>query len=126
VGERLQSESDLRIESEVVAYGVIEGDLLPPDVAINLLYTLVPLADIYASMVASALYDMLKAAASRQGRPRMEATFYVATVDEEGRILREVRGQTDDREIIKDLIQQVGGDPPAPSERPWWRRMFGG
>jgi len=116
VAERLRSESDLRIESDVVAYGYIEGGLIPPDVAINLLYSLVPLADIYANMLASALYDILKAAASRQGRAHSEATFYVASVDEEGRVLREVSGRTGDREIIKDLIQQVGENATRSSD----------
>jgi hypothetical protein len=46
VGERLRSESELRIESEVAAYAHVEGWVPPPDVAINILYSLVPLADI--------------------------------------------------------------------------------
>jgi hypothetical protein len=40
----------------------------------------------------------------------------VARVDEQGRVLREVRGRTGDREIIKDLIRQASGDAPNSSD----------
>ncbi len=105
---RLRAETDLRVRSDVAAYAGVEGGPLPPDVVLYVLYTLFPLRDIYAGMLSSILWDTAKAAFSRQGRGDSEATFSVLKVDEEGRILREVRGQTSDPEIIKELIRQAG------------------
>jgi hypothetical protein len=116
LGDRLRSELDLRVESAVVAATVEPGFPLPPDVVIKMLYTLVPLADIYANVLATYIYDTLRAACSRRGRGDSEATFLVSKVDEEGRTLRKVRGRTSDPEIIKDLIRQVGEDTPANQE----------
>jgi hypothetical protein len=113
LGDRLRFELELRVESVVVAGYWQPGIPLPPDVTINILYTLVPLADIYASVLANALYDTLRGAASRRGGGDSEATFLVSKVDEEGRILREVRGRTRDPEIIKDLIRQASEDDEA-------------
>lgn len=107
LAEHLRSETDLQVNSDVAAYSGVEGGPLPPDVAIYILYTLAPLADVYANVLSSALWDAAKAAFARQGRGDSEATFSVLKVDEEGRILREVRGQTSDSEIIKDLIHQA-------------------
>ena len=110
LAERLHAETDLRVKSHLASYASIEG-FPPPDVVLNILYTLAPLlADVYLNVVSSALYDAMKAAFSRQGKPDSEATFYLARRDDVGNVVREVRGQTSDREIIKGLIRQASED----------------
>jgi hypothetical protein len=52
----------------------------------------------------------MKAALSRRGKADSEATFYISSRDADGNVLREVRGQTSDREIIKDLIRRARED----------------
>lgn len=107
LAEQLRAETGLRIESDVAAYAGVEGGPLPPDVALYILHTLFPLADVYANVLASVIVDKVKSAFGRQGKTGTQATFSVMKLDDEGRILREVRGETDDPEIIKDLIRQA-------------------
>jgi hypothetical protein len=108
--EHLRAETDLRIESHNFASDTAPGGALPPDVVIHL-YTLAPLLrDVYLNVLSSALYDAMRAALSRRGIADSEATFYIAMMDEDENVLREVRGQTSDREVIKDLLRQAGGD----------------
>jgi len=107
LAERLHAETDLRVKSHLASYASIEA----PDVVLNIIYTLAPLlTDVYLNVVSSALYDAMKAAFSRQGKPDSEATFYIARRDDVGNVVREVRGQTSDREIIKELIRQANED----------------
>jgi len=107
LAERLHAETDLRVKSHLASYASIEA----PDVVLNIIYTLAPLlTDVYLNVVSSALYDAMKAAFSRQGKPDSEATFYLARRDDVGNVVREVRGQTSDREIIKELIRQANED----------------
>ena len=107
VAERLRAGTDLRVESEVAAYAGVEGGPAPPDLAIYILYTLVPVADIYANVLATVLVDAVKTAFSRQGKSASQATYSLLKVDEEGRILRDFRVETDDPELIRDLIRQM-------------------
>ena len=107
LAERLHAETDLRVKSHLASYASIEA----PDVVLNIIYTLAPLlTDVYLNVVSSALYDAMKAAFSRQGKPDSEAKFYLARRDDVGNVVREVRGQTSDREIIKELIRQANED----------------
>jgi len=107
LAERLHAETDLRVKSHLASYASIEA----PDVVLNIIYTLAPLlTDVYLNVVSSALYDAMKAAFSRQGKPDSEATFYIARRDDVGNVVREVRGQTSDREIIKELIRPANED----------------
>ena len=106
--EYLRAETDLRVKSHNFAADTAPGGTLPTDVVIHL-YTLAPiLRDVYLNVLSSALYDVIRAALSRRGRADSEATFYIAMMDEDENVLREVRGQTSDREVIKDLIRQAG------------------
>jgi len=113
LAEQLSTETDLRIESDVAAYAGVEGGPLPPDVALYILHSLFPIADVYANVLASVIADKVKSAFGRQGKIGTQATFSVMKLDDEGRILREVRGETDDPEIIKDLIQQANKEDQA-------------
>ena len=65
LAKQLRAETDLRIETDVPAYAGVEGGPLPPDVMIYILHTLIPVADIYASVLASAIWDRVKAALAR-------------------------------------------------------------
>jgi hypothetical protein len=106
--ERLRAETELRIDSHIFAAYTAPGGTPSPDLAIYLLYTIAPLlTDVYLNVLSSALYDAAKAAFARQGNADSEATFYISTMDDDGNVLREVRGKTSDREIIKDLIRQA-------------------
>ena len=111
LGEQLRAETDLRINSGTWAASTAPGGGPQPDVLIFLLYTVAPLlTDVYLNVLSSALYDAMRAAFSRRGRPDSEATFYISTRDDDGNVLREVTGQTSDREIIKDLIRRASED----------------
>jgi hypothetical protein len=108
LGEQLRAETDLRIKSGTWAAATAPGGAPPTDVLIYLLYTVAPLlTDVYLNVLSSALWDTMKAAFLRQQKENSEATFSIVKMDEEGRTLRTVRGRTDDREIIKDLIRQA-------------------
>jgi len=104
--ERLRAETGLRVESELFDF-YSEGSPVIPEVIVTVLYTLFPLGDIYAGLISSMLWDAAKTAHARLGREGSEATFYIRKVDEEGRILKAVGGQTRDPEIIKDLIRRA-------------------
>jgi hypothetical protein len=110
LAERLRAETDLRIESDVAAYAGVEGGPLPPDVVIYILYTLVPVADIYANVLASAIWDRVKAALARQGKDGSGVTFSLVEMDDDGNMRREVSGETRDPEAIKELIRQFDRD----------------
>jgi hypothetical protein len=105
LAEQLSTETDLRIESDVAAYAGIEGGPLPPDVAIYILYTLVPVADIYANVLASAIWDRVRSAFVRQGKDPSGVTFSMVEMDDDGNLRREIRGETADPEAIKELIR---------------------
>ena len=108
LGEQLRAETDLRIKSGTWAASTAPGGPPPPDALIYLLYTIAPLlTDVYLNVLSSALWDTMKAAFLRQRKEDSEATFTIVKMDENGRTLRTVRGRTDDREIIKDLIRQA-------------------
>lgn len=110
LAEQLSTETDLRIESDVAAYGGIEGGPLPPDVAIYILHTLIPVADVYANVLASAIWDRVKAALVRQGKDDSGVTFSLVETDDDGNMRRELRGETRDPEAIRELIRQFGKD----------------
>lgn len=105
--DRLRSESDLRVRSDVAAYATVDGSL-PPDVVLNILYTLVPVADLYAGLLASALWDAAKAALKRHNKTHSEVSFSVLKRGADGQILGEVSGHTSDPDTIKQLIRQIG------------------
>jgi hypothetical protein len=103
---RVRAETGLRVEGDLFDY-YSEGSAFPPEVILNIVYTLFPLGDLYAAMLSSMLWDAAKAAHSRHGRGDSEATFVVRKVDQDGRILKAVGGRTSDPEIIKDLIRRA-------------------
>ena len=110
LAESLRAETDLRVESGLFDF-YSEGDPFPPEVVIGILYTLFPLKEIYANVLASMLWEKAKEGRARlrarhQG-VRSEASFMVRKVDEDGRTLKVVRGRTDDPEIIKDMIRRA-------------------
>jgi hypothetical protein len=106
LAESLRAETGLRVESGLFDY-YSEGDPFPPGVILAILYTLFPLKEIYANMLASMLLDKAKAARARIPGMRSGAVFVVRKVDEDGRTLKEVRGLTTDPEIIKDMIRRA-------------------
>lgn len=106
LAESLRAETGLRVESGLFDY-YSEGDSFPPEVILGILYTLFPLKEIYAGVLAAMLWDKAKAAHTRLQGGRSEASFVVRKVDEDGRILKEVRGVTSDPEIIKDMISRA-------------------
>jgi hypothetical protein len=106
----LRAETDLRVQSEVAAFTGVEGGPPPPDVVIWILYTLLPLRDIYAGMLSSIIWDATKPAFSRQGKEVSEATFSLVKTNEEGHVLGEVSGKTSDPEMIKELIRRMSDE----------------
>ena len=108
--EQLRTETDLRIESDVAAYAGVEGGPLPPDVALYFLHTLIPVADMYANVLASVIWDRVKSALARQGKDESGVTFSLVETDDDGSIRRELSGETRNSEAIKELIRQFGRD----------------
>lgn len=106
LAERLRADTELRVESDLFDY-YSEGDPFTPEVILSIVYTLLLLQDIYANVLSSMLWEAAKAANERLGRGGSRATFFVRKVDEDGRVLKEVRGLTTDPEIIKDMIRRA-------------------
>ena len=106
LAESLRAETDLRVESGLFDY-YSEGTPFPPDAILGILYTLFPLQDIYAGVLSSMLWDKAKAALAKRQGGRSNASFVVRKLDEDGRTLKEVRGVTNDPEIIKDMIRRA-------------------
>jgi hypothetical protein len=111
LAESLRADTDLRVESGLFDY-YSEGDPFPPEVILAILYTLFPLKDIYANVLASMVWDKVKAARTRIPGMRSEAVFVVRKVDDNGRKIRDVRGFTNDPEIIKELIRRADEEGP--------------
>ena len=122
--EKLRDKTDLRVAVGVEPY-YSEGGPFPPDVILNILYTLVPLGDLYAGIVSSMLSDAVKAALLRRGSGQSKVTFSMSKVDEEGRVLHAVVGRTSDPEIIKELIRQVSEDESGPTFEELFRQVYG-
>ena len=106
LAERLRAETDLRVESGLFTF-YSEGSPFPPEVIVSILYTLFPLQNIYANLLASMIWDKVKAAHAKSRSGRSEATFIFHKVDEDGRSMKQVMGQTSDPEIIKDMIRRA-------------------
>ena len=118
IAERLRTETNLQADSNVVFYPARAGffplEFLTPDVAIYILHTLFPLANIYADVLASAIWDQVKASFARdedwdEDEPGY-TSFHLVEVDDDGNTRRELRGETRDPEAIKELIRQFGRD----------------
>jgi hypothetical protein len=77
---------------------------------IYILHTLIPVADIYANVLASAIWDRVKATLARQGKDESGVTFHLVETDDDGSIRRELSGETRNPEAIKKLICQFGRD----------------
>ena len=107
MAESLRDKTDLRVQSGLFDHHA-EGDPFPPDVIVSILYTLFPLQEIYAGVLAEMLWDKVKVKVARTGvQGHSEATFMVLKVDEDGRTLKKVGGWTSDPEIIKDMIRRA-------------------
>lgn len=110
LAEQLSTETDLRIESDVAAYAGVAGEPPPPDVMLYILHSLIPVADIYANVLASAIWDRVKAALERQGKDDSGVTFSLVEMDDDGNMRRKISGETRDPEAIKELIRQFGNN----------------
>jgi hypothetical protein len=107
LAEGLRAETGFRVESGLFDY-YSEGTPYPPEVILEIIYTLFPLKDIYVNMLSSMLWDKVKAAKARLPREYpSEASFFVRKVDEDGRTIKQVAGVTSDPEIIKDMIRRT-------------------
>lgn len=106
IREQLRSQVELRVQSEISAYGTVDGGIIP-DVFIQVVQDVLPLTQIYINILSSALYDLLTAARSRQGRGGSEGVFEAWATDSHGEPTIRARVVTDDPEIIKDLFRQV-------------------
>ncbi len=109
IAERLRAETDLQADSDVLAYAGTPGEPPPPDVVLYLLHTLIPVADIYANVLASAICDRVRSAFGRRGRDD-GVTFRLVEADDDENPRRELRGETRNPEAIAELIRQFGKD----------------
>ena len=107
IRDQLQPQIGVRVQSEVVAYATVGGDLPPPDVFLQIVQDVLPLSQIYINIISSALYDLLTAAHSRQGRGDSEGVFEAWATDSNGNPTARARIVTDDPEVIKDLFRQI-------------------
>lgn len=112
IAERLRSQTELWFKSEVAAYASVAGEPPPPDVFIHILRDVLPLTPIYINILSSALYDLLKAARSRQGRADSEGVFEAWATDNNGEPVARARVVTNDPEVIKDLFREVNESAP--------------
>jgi hypothetical protein len=109
LAERLRTEMALRIESDLFDHYSEGAQVAAPEVILSILYTLLPLREIYVNILSSMLWEAAKSANERHGRGSSRARFVVRKVDEDGRTItiKEVSGLTTDPEIIKDLIRRA-------------------
>ncbi len=106
--ERL--ETRFRVESELLAYTYVPtpGELPPPEVFVQLLDYVLPLRDVALNLVCSALYDLLKAYAAREGRENVKVIYEVQAVDEDKNPMHHrVQAEVSDLDDIERLIRLV-------------------
>jgi hypothetical protein len=106
--ERL--ETRFRVESDLVAYAYVPspGELPPPEVFVQVLNSVLPLRDVALSLFSAALYDLLKAYASREGREDVKVTYEVEAIDEdENPMHHRVLAEVSDLDDIERLIKMV-------------------
>ncbi len=78
---------------------------------IYVLHTLIPIADVYANVLASAIWDRIKAALARRDRDEPTApSVTVVEVEEDGSFRRELRIEGQDPETIREAMRQFGED----------------
>lgn len=108
-----RSEPEFSLNAHVVAYSVPPGGY-PPDVAVELMVSMLPLADIYVGLLSSAIYDLLKTFATNTGEPETEAILQISILDEDGNEARTFTGKTTDPEIaerwLRILSEEARGD----------------
>ena len=107
IRDQLQPQIGVRVQSEVVAYATVGGDLPPPDVFLQIVQDVLPLSQIYINIISPALYDLLTATHSRQGRGASEGVFEAWATDSNGNRTARARVVTDDRGGMKDLFAQL-------------------
>lgn len=109
--ERLRSETNLRVDGGLFTF-YSEGSPVIPDVVVQILYTLFPLQDVYTNLLAAMIWDKVKAVSTGIRRGGTKVSFVFEKVDEDGRSLKRVMGQTDNPELIKDMIRRAseGGE----------------
>jgi hypothetical protein len=122
IDERIRTETGLSVDSKVEHY-YSEGSPVIPEVVVYVLAATLPLGDIYANVLASVLWDAVKAASTRQGRKDSKTTFTFSKIDKEGRVLHAVSGRTDDPEVIKELIHAMTENKSGPSLADLFRQM---
>jgi hypothetical protein len=106
--ERL--EIRFRVESDLAAYAYVPtpGELPPPEVFVQVLNSVLPLRDVALSLVSAALYDLLRAYASREGREDVKVTYEVQAIDEDHNPMHHrVQAEVSDLDDIERLIKMV-------------------
>ena len=101
-----------RVESDLAAYAYVPtpGELPPPEGFVQVLDSVLPLRDVALSLVSAALYDLLKAYASREGREDVKVTYEVQAIDEDhNRTHHRVQAEVSDLDDIERLIK-IGND----------------
>lgn len=107
VAARLGPEFDAHVGR--VAYSPLPGGP-PPDVALELLASTLPLASIYVNLLSSAIYDLLKAFATNTGKPETEAMLTITVMVDDGNEVRNFTGKTTDPEIAERWLQTLNDE----------------
>jgi len=104
VVSRLEPEFDAH--AGLVVYSPPAGGY-PPDVAVELLASTLPLASIYVNVLSSAIYDLLKTFATNTGESETEATLQLSILDEDGNEARTFTGKTTDPDIAERWLRTL-------------------
>lgn len=76
--ERLRAETDLRVDGGLFTF-YSEGSPVIPEVVVEILYTLFPLQDVYTNLLASTIWDKVKAVHAGFRGGGTKATFIFHT-----------------------------------------------
>jgi hypothetical protein len=109
--EAVQSrlEPEIRVDAGLVAYSPPAGGY-PPDVAVQLIASSLPLAEIYVGLLSAAIYDLIKTFATNTGEPETEATLELTMLDDDGNEARTFTGKTTDPEIAERWLRTLNDE----------------
>ena len=108
VEARLQPQFRVRSNTRFYYWTPTPGELPPAEVIVAVLYSVLPLGDVAINLISQALYDRLKAYASRVGRRDIKVIYEVKAVDKDWNLMhRRMQVEASNFDDIKWLIEQV-------------------
>jgi hypothetical protein len=99
-------EPEFSVSGGLVAYMPSAGEV-PPDVAVELIYSTFPLAEIYINLLSATIYDLLKRFVRNTGEPVTNAVLELSVFDDDGNEVATFTGRTTDPDIAERWLREV-------------------